>query len=50
MEYVTTTGNGTRQRRRVFQTALGNLYRKTSEVAPIAVWASQDANIMAFSQ
>ena len=47
MEQVSATGNGSPERRRVFEGALGDFDRKIGKVAPIAARAGQNANIMA---
>jgi len=46
MEQIPATGNRTRQRWRVFQRPLDNLYGKIEEVAPIAVRAGEYANVI----
>jgi hypothetical protein len=47
MEEVSETGDGSRERRRVFERAFGDLDRKIGEVVAIASRASEDANRMA---
>ena len=47
VEQIPATGDGARERLRVVQRALGDFDGKIGEVAPIALRAGQDANVMA---